>query len=253
MILIFGDVHSNFKHVLPTVQKQKPSAIIFLGDMDLSRPFHEEIKEVMSLTDVRWILGNHDTDTQENYDYLFKSDLSDRNLHGRVVEIDGLKVAGLGGVFREKIWYPQFSVEPKPQFKNYNEAINQLKRAEKFKAFRSKEEPSPKLTGQALTHKSSIFYDDWLNLYSQKADILVTHEAPSCHPYGFLAIDNLAKEMCVKRTFHGHHHDCLDYSQHFEKLGFEAFGVDLCGVSDINGKSILGGQKDKMSMKRNQP
>ena len=33
MILMFGDVHSDFRHVLPVVQAEKPAAIIFLGDI----------------------------------------------------------------------------------------------------------------------------------------------------------------------------------------------------------------------------
>ena len=41
-----------------------------------------------------------------DYDNLWGSELADRNLHGRVVEIAGYRVAGLGGIFRGKIWNP---------------------------------------------------------------------------------------------------------------------------------------------------
>ncbi len=58
------------------------------------------------LTDVWWILGNHDTDSDPDHDNLFGAELAHRNLHGRVVEIAGVRVAGLGGIFRESIWSP---------------------------------------------------------------------------------------------------------------------------------------------------
>lgn len=52
--------------------------------------------------------GNHDTDNVENYQNLFEDGLfKSRNLHGRIVEIDGLRFAGLGGVFRGEVWFPR--------------------------------------------------------------------------------------------------------------------------------------------------
>lgn len=65
--------------------------------------------------------------------------------------------------------------------------------------------PGPPLVGKALLHKGTIFWNDWMQLYGQQADILVTHEAPTCHPHGFRGIDVLAHCMKVKFTFHGHH------------------------------------------------
>lgn len=58
-----------------------------------------------------WIPGNHDTDQVHHYDNVFGSTLDDHNLHGRVVDIAGVRIAGLGGVFREKIWNP-WKTEP---------------------------------------------------------------------------------------------------------------------------------------------
>ena len=99
--------------------------------------------------------------------------------------------------------------------------------------------------GNARKHVSSIFYDEWLNLSVETADILVTHEAPSCHRYGFVAIDALAQSMKVKKTFHGHHHDRLDYSSQFNKLGFKAYGVGYRGVCDQDGNLIAEGKYDE--------
>ena len=252
MILMFGDTHGNFGHVLPHVQAEKPAAIIFLGDLQAQKPLQEELVAVMNLTEVYWIPGNHDTDSKADYDNLFNSELADRNLHGKVTEIDGLRVAGLGGVFRESVWYPRHDAEDVPKFETYDAYIKTELAAERWKEFRRLKAagqepnglPSPVLHGKALTHKSTIFYEDWLTLYGQRADILVTHEAPSCHPYGFIGIDELAKSMRVEYTFHGHMHDSIDYRDHHERLGFKAHGVGFCGVSSQRGEAVRAGEVD---------
>lgn len=195
----------------------------------------------------------------------FSSTLVDRNLHGRIVEIDGLRVAGLGGVFRESSWYPRHDLKAEPLQDNYEQLIKALydkKRVirniesdkdataygvkYKKKAYDlSRQDLANKtLCGNELKHRSTIFYDDWLKLSTQRADILVTHEAPSCLPYGFAGIDALAKSLRVKSSFHGHMHDRLDYSDQFEKLGFNAYGVGFCGVSDQNGNLVSPGDFD---------
>ena len=258
MILMFGDVHSNFDHVLPAVLAEKPAAIIFLGDLQAQKPLEQELAEVMDLTDVWWIPGNHDTDCKSDYDNLFNSALADRNLHGRIVEIDGLRVAGLGGVFRESVWYPRYDPEAVPNYETYDAFVKSELAAERWKEYRRLKAaghnpdglPSPAMLGKALTHKSTIFYSDWLNLYGQRADILVTHEAPSCHPNGFIALDVLAQSMRVKYTFHGHQHDRLNYREHEERLGFSAHGVGFCAVTDQYGGMIRAGDFDEQRMHR---
>lgn len=252
MILFFGDVHGKFKHVLPAVQKHKPAAVIFLGDMELSRPFEQEVAEVIKLTELYFIHGNHDTESAQNHDCLFNSTLANRNLHNQVVEIDGYRVAGLGGVFRQSIWYPEHDAFVDPKYSNYEEFVEAELQALKWQEMRQQKKlgidesgsVSPLLNGKRLKHKSSIFYDDWANLCGQQADILVTHEAPCCHPYGFAGITELARAMKVKRTFHGHHHDHLDYSGHRDRLGFEAHGVGFCGISDETGALVRLGDYD---------
>ncbi|MBC7751143.1 MAG: metallophosphoesterase [Candidatus Saccharibacteria bacterium] len=260
MILFFGDVHGSFKHVLPVVQKYKPAAIILLGDMEAPESLEKLLTDVMKLTEVYWIPGNHDTGSKAVYDNLFDSALADRNLHGRVVEIDGFKVAGLGGIFRGEVWFPKHDTDVEPVFQNYTDCVNKLMDTDRWQEYRRMEKagnkpdglPSPRLIGKALTHKSSIFYDDYINLYGQQADILVSHEAPSCHPHGFVGIDALAQSMKVGRTFHGHHHDRLDYSSHNERLGFRANGVGFRGVTDLNGQVIEQGKYDNERMYRNE-
>lgn len=60
----------------------------------------------METTSIWWISGNHDTDSEASHDHLHCSVLADHNLHDRVVEIAGVRIAGLGGVFREQVWAP---------------------------------------------------------------------------------------------------------------------------------------------------
>ena len=261
MILLFGDTHGNFRHVIPAVIAEKPAAIIFLGDLQAQKPLEKELADVIHLTEVYWIHGNHDTDSRADYENLFNSALSDRNLHGKVTEIDGLRVAGLGGIFRSAVWYPRDDPESVPYFDNYDDYVASELEAERFKEFRRQKRsglepdglPSPALIGKALTHKSTIFYEDWLNLYGQSADILVTHEAPSCHQYGFVGIDVLAKSMKVKYSFHGHHHDRLNYEKDHERLGFNAHGVGFRGVSDMYGGMIKASNFDDDRQRLNEP
>jgi len=238
MILFFGDTHGSHRHMLKIIEKQKPAAVILLGDIEANLPLEKELEDIVGLTDVWWIHGNHDVDKESYYHNLFNSKLADRNLHGRVVEIDGLKVAGLGGIFREKIWYPFESVNAKPVYVDYDSFVEDQLRAEKFKQMRdlknakSEHVQSAALIGKALLHKSSIFYNDWEELFINSADILVTHEAPTYHKHGFAAIDELAQAMKVKYAFHGHHHENFTYGEH---LGFKAFGVGLRKAVDLDG------------------
>jgi hypothetical protein len=71
-----------------------------------------------------------------------------------------------------------------------------------------------------------------------RADVLICHEAPSCHPNGFEEIDLLAQSMKAKSVWHGHHHDRLDYSPHFQRLGFQAYGVGLRGITALHPDSV---------------
>ncbi len=231
-IFFCGDVHGNFEHVIEAVRDHRPAAVIFLGDLQAQRPLDQELQPILGLTEIWWIHGNHDTDSQADHDNLFLSALADRNLHGRVVEIAGVRIAGLGGVFRGEVWHPPGEIQ--------HEAFAALERSEanrpSVKAYRNE---------RARKHRSSIFPDEYFQLVGQRADILITHEAPSCHPHGFDAIDELARSMVVRTTFHGHHHDRPDYTSHREHLGFEAYGVGFCGITDQDGNIICAGDFDE--------
>ncbi|WP_373974114.1 metallophosphoesterase [Chitinibacter sp. SCUT-21] len=222
MIFFCGDTHGRFEHVIRAVREHRPDAIVLLGDIQAPKPLNEVLAEILDLTEVWYIHGNHDTDTFYDYTNLFDSKLADRNLHGRVVEIAGVRVAGLGGIFRGQIWMP-------PAHPNYPSQAHYLAHCGQSNYWRG---------GLPRKHRSTIFYTDYQALAQEQADILVTHEAPSCHPYGFHALDQLAHKLGVKKTFHGHQHDCLDYRPHDLRLGFQAYGVTLRGITDQNGKII---------------
>lgn len=245
MILFLGDVHGCFEHVLDAVRQHRPDAIVFLGDLQAQSALHLELAPILDMTDVWWIPGNHDTDSQGDYRNLFESTLADRNLHGRVVEIAGFRVAGLGGVFRGEIWMP-------PMDANYQRYDDYVKDTAQHNAYRQTPAiaNAAKISGRLLKHRSSIFPEDYVELYGQAADILVTHEAPSCHPHGFAVIDELARSMRVKASFHGHHHDRINYQACWPSLGFQAHGVGFCGISDHFGGLVRIGEFDALRQYR---
>lgn len=54
--------------------------------------------------------------------------------------------------------------------------------------------------------RSSLFPSDFQTFAGLTADVLITHEAPDLHEYGFNPITMLAKNLQVRAAFHGHHH-----------------------------------------------
>lgn len=68
--------------------------------------------------------------------------------------------------------------------------------------------------GLPLRPRVSIWPEDVAALARERADILITHEAPSTmrragRPIGFRVLDDLAGQMGVSLVVHGHHH--VDY------------------------------------------
>lgn len=227
-ILFYGDPHGGFDPLIEAVGQHRPAAVVLLGDLQAQRPLEVELASILDRTEVWFIHGNHDTDSDADHDHLFGSALADRNLHGRVVEIAGCRIAGLGGVFRGQVWAP-----PAPwQIESARTYVAQAGRSNLWRG------------GLPRKHRSTIFPADYQALQSKRADVLVTHEAPSCHPHGFSAIDDLARSLKVRRVFHGHHHRDMNYQAHWPQLGFEAWGVGLRGVRDQTGLCLTPGGQD---------
>ena len=262
MIYLLGDVHGCFGHILPALRADdpadgKPKTAIFLGDIEAQRPLEDEIAPLLDAGIGVWFIhGNHDTDSSRNWEHLLPS--WHRNLHGRVAMIEGLRVAGLGGIFRGKVWYPPATERLFDSYADYERDLRQKRgiknRLSKMDKVQMQAVPSPRSDadlldtsrqGKLLLHSSTIFPDVYDQLAKQKADILVTHEAPSCHPHGFVAIDLLAQAMEVEALFHGHQHDCLNYRAWDATLRFKAYGVGFCGITDMFGGKLLAGDFDE--------
>lgn len=243
MIFFLGDVHGRFtdvnRHVLPA----RPTAVVFLGDIEPARPFVEEIAPLEAAgIAVYWIRGNHDTDSRTSWNNL--AGAMDRNIDGRVVDIGGVRVAGLGGVFRGEIWFPDHPAmcPAEPKHRNFADYCRACEAKRPLRERNQQATGGASYFGRDLKHESSIFSDTYDALTVQEADILVTHEAPSCHSHGFKTIDHLAQAMGIKRLFHGHHHDCINYRAWDAELGFQAFGVAFRGITDMHGTIIFPGE-----------
>ena len=164
---------------------------------------------------VHWILGNKDTETKSVFDHLV-ADFPEGDIGGKVIEVAGLRIAGLGGVFKPRIWYPRIDepggvIEP-PRFATRQEFLASLPVREHWRG------------GLPLWHRDSIFPEDFAKLAQHRFDVLVTHEAPSSHRHGFAAIDRLAEVAAARLIVHGHHH--------------ESYGAQLASGIDVRGLAV---------------
>lgn len=208
-----GDCHGEFTHILDAARQLRPDAIVFLGDLDSPRPLQIELSALPEHTVVAYIPGNHDSDSESNWDNLTSSGFV--NLHNTVATIAGVRIAGLGGVFR-KPWNPRVrpSVDPSLSGDAYAQTLG------KGNLFRG---------GLPLRHRTTIFPAEVFNLSRQSADVLVTHEAPDLHEFGFNILTELAQAMRVKNAFHGHLHESICYlSSPWMAVGFRSI-VNLRG------------------------
>jgi hypothetical protein len=188
-ILFAGDPHRNFSPILRACLGLAPGTLVLLGDCDCPAPLAEVLAPAIEQGwDVRWILGNHDTETESAYDNLTTAD---GDLGLRVATIGGLRVAGLPGVFKPRVWQPN---EGAPAYRTREAFLAALSPQELWRG------------GLPLWHRDTIFPEDFVELAAQRFDVLVTHEAPSSHPHGFAAIDALAEGCGARLIVHGHHH-----------------------------------------------
>jgi Icc-related predicted phosphoesterase len=237
-ILFCGDPHSAFRQVIESAQRCNASSVILLGDMEPLRPLEDEMAPLQR-AGVPWffIAGNHDADDHEIAQHVWNQRTAPHNVHGRVVTLScGLRLAGLAGVFRAGVWYPQLGDPNNGISRHYSRADLERVTPRQYR-FNPYGDESPKLHHR---HWASIFEEEYDQLAAIEADILVTHEAPSYHsdfsarsPTGFRAIDELAQLLGVRYAVHGHHHDNLDSSDYWCAQAFESHGVGLRGVSAL--------------------
>lgn len=218
MILFAGDPHGSYEHLYPFVKENDNVALIILGDLQLSSP--DELDKLAQYCDIWFIHGNHDSKTIAAFDAIWGSAWKSRNLHNRVEEIQGVRIAGLGGVFRGQIWMP-------PNRPMFFDPIHYCQYSSQEKIWRG---------GVPLRHRTSIFPSDIEAIENEQADILICHEAPKPHPMGFQVINDLAEKMGVKHIFHGHHHDNVIYNTQFP---YKITNVGFRSLTDINGNYLL--------------
>lgn len=233
-IWFLGDVHGRLDHIgralqpMQPVLQQEPTWLVFLGDIELPGVTFREalapLREAFPAIKVAFIHGNHDADTHEAWAALH--DAGDAVvLHGQVVDLDGVRVAGLGGNFLGRVWYPPEA----PKIASRNAATyrhpNLIKRGQLH---------APVLHG-------AIYQDELEALAALQADVLVTHEAPSCHHHGWPVLDQLARDLGVVRAFHGHTHDDQTalYAQQSDALGFEAVAVNFRCIKNGLGELVF--------------
>lgn len=224
-IFFCGDPHGEFAHINEAAREFKPKAMVILGDLQPPASLEEVLAEALEHTEIWWIPGNHDTDTDEFYDRLWRSPLASHNLHGRVANVAGVRIAGLGGVFRGQVWMP----DGQP---NYFCPATFIRRVGAGNIWRG---------GLPRRHRSTIFPSVYQSLLRQKADVLVTHEAAGCHRKGFCAVDRLGESLKVKWIFHGHQHEDRVYGEH---LGMAVRAVGYRGIVNLKGEVIVPAQMD---------
>jgi len=233
-IAFVGDIHGRWLSVLDRLLEMRPDAAILVGDLHGDAPDGADMRDgrAKPLRDllwpleeagipVRWIPGNHDGDRE----HLLDATVGDAvygpfNFHGRVEEISGLRLAGIGGVFRGQVWFPHAGApDPAPAaFESRSLHLAHYARHQRWRG------------GLPLVHRTTIYPEDFQALAGQRADVLVTHEGPGAMSYegrngrlvqGFPVIDRLARDMAARLVVHGHHH--IAY-------GMEADGIMVAGL-----------------------
>ncbi|UMA63578.1 metallophosphoesterase [Roseivivax marinus] len=197
-VLFYGDPHGRWGPLFEALDSDIHTVFI-LGDLAEAKrnPLQvDDACQALKLIQdrgVNWhtISGNHDSDTAKICDLVFY-ELEEQLANGRVITVKtgDVKVAGLGGVIRGRIW----DGEAKPYVRSPDELLAKTPKQERYRH------------GLPFKKRSTIFPSTVDYLSEQKADVLITHEAPSCHPNGFKFIDKLADAMGVELIVHGHHH-----------------------------------------------
>lgn len=203
-VVFVGDIHQQWDKVERGLAAlgSLPRAAILLGDMQCEQPLDVLAAPFLKRDiAVYWIFGNHDNDGGPEMwanlaDPALNPCTAPGALHGRVIEVEGLRIAGLGGTFRPRVWEPPDAprLHARAALADDVAAMARGWRAEHV---------------AALIHSlgsTAIWPEDYAALAGQRADILVTHEAPSSHPAGNPALEALAQSMGARMIVHGHHH-----------------------------------------------
>ena len=113
-IVFIGDIHQMWDRVERGLSRlpNPPKAAVILGDVQCDKPLDALATPLLRRgIEVHWIFGNHDNDGgPEMWHHLTSPGhnpvTAAHALHGAVAVIDGIRIAGLGGTFRPRIWEP---------------------------------------------------------------------------------------------------------------------------------------------------
>ena len=190
-VIFYGDPHGQWQPLLEEYAHRSARAVILLGDCELERPLRQVLEPIHADgCPVLWIHGNHDSDRTDWWENLTGAE---GGLHGTVANLGGLRVAGLGGTYAGRAWYPKLGDE-EPRFRTRRDWLQAIPRHERC----GKELP--------LRKRAFSLPEDHERLSLARADVLVTHEAPTSHQHGFGALDDLARDVGARLVVHGHHH-----------------------------------------------
>ena len=239
-IVFVGDVHRRWDLVERGLEALARPArhVVLLGDMECHAPLDLLAAPILAHgAGLHWIFGNHDRDGGPE----MWANLADpaRNpltaagaLHAKVVEVGGVRIAGLGGTFNTRVWHP-----PRPWrlFGRDELAADMATLGAGWSA------DSTASLAAALA-ALAIWPEDVEALAGQRADVLVAHEAPSSHPSGVAVIDGLARAMGAGLVVHGHHH--VGYRASAED-GLEVQGVAAAWGMDAAGGAYWRGERER--------
>ena len=178
-ILFVGDPHRNFAPILRACAALPPGVLILLGDCECDAPLPEMLAPAVTAGwDVRWILGNRDTDSARAYE----------NWWGRI-----RRATLAGGSWS---WVDCGS----PACRAYSSrASGTLWNASRRSSGRVRTSWQRAARGGALARRAAAMASryDLPGRFRSPArglrfDVLVTHELPSSHRHGFAVIDALA-------------------------------------------------------------
>lgn len=229
--IIFGDPHCDFsalEDAARDMDPDNPPLCIFVGDFgfadrDTSNWEQEARRDSLPLKEHRspdeilrpltelgcrilHVRGNHDFDDPHQYEAVANCRaLMDGNLHGRVVEVGGVRIAGLEGVFGGP-WQPKSGNLVSPTREHWLANNRAYKNGNRWHPSSDKKRGIP--PGLQVRHRQFIFPEDYEHMRGLRADVLVTHEAPVSDGIedGVQAINDLASEMGVRMIVHGHTH-----------------------------------------------
>lgn len=227
-----GDTHGRLDHL---AEAPADDVIIHVGDFaPVDRPVSELLPPGV-LERFYFIPGNHDYDRPEYRRRLLEDPaLADRCIHRQVTQFSAVRVAGLGGVFKGRMWFPKDSLG-EPGYPGPSSYIRTLPKKDRDNADNSR------------PMRGAIWYEHWEQLARGSADVLVTHEAPTAHEQGFFGVDELARRLGVSTIVHGHHH--TDYQSTICNGSIRVIGVGLRGLTRLDGTVVRPGEREARRMR----